>query len=798
MTASFPSGGGETAALMRSLDWNGAAIGPPDAWPNSLRSLVSLMLRSRFPMFVAWGPKLTFLYNDAYVPILGEKHPAALGRPFEAVWPEIWSDVGPLAERALAGEAVWLDDMPLMMHRRGYDEETWFTFSYSPAFDDADKVAGVFCACTETTEKVLAVRRNAEERQRLEQLFADAPAFMALLTGPDHVFELANHAYMQLVGHRDVIGKPAREALPEVEGQGFFELLDRVYSTAEPFMGRQLPIALQRTPGAPTETAYIDFIYQPIFDDDGSVRGIFATGYDVTGLRMAQDRLRLAQEAGGVGSFELYPYSRELRLSEEFCRIWGIPYTETASLDETLAVVHPDDRDRVLTARPRIDVDAMGYVEYRIKRPDTGEIRWIARRAEAIHDPGPGHLRFAGVIYDITERRMAEEALAAHARTLETLNRTGAGLAADLDLDRIVQRVTDAGVTLIGAEFGAFFYNLTDEQGERLTLYTLSGARPSDFSGYPHPRATDVFKPTFDGEGNVRSDDITADPRYGRNSPYHGLPEGHLPVRSYLAVPVKSRSGDVLGGLFFGHKEKAQFSAADEELISGIAAQAAIAVDNARLYQAAQHEIAERRRAEAYQRLLINELNHRVKNTLSIVQSLAQQSFKAGTAPEMAQRSFDARLSALSAAHNLLTRQNWEQASLHETIATSVKATAGANSDRVALGGPDVPLSPQTAVSVAMAIHELCTNAIKYGALSDERGTLDVSWDVASKDDCSTLKLAWVEKGGPPVTPPAKRGFGSRMIERGLSAELQGEVRLRFEPEGLMCTIDAPLPRRGS
>lgn len=134
--------------LLSAPGFQAASIGVPEAWPSSLKTIVGLMVESRFPMFVAWGPELAFIYNDAYAPILGLKHPDALGRPFESIWSEIWHDVGPLAERALAGEAVWLEDLPLLMRRHGYDEPTWFTFSYSPALDENGNVAGIFCACT--------------------------------------------------------------------------------------------------------------------------------------------------------------------------------------------------------------------------------------------------------------------------------------------------------------------------------------------------------------------------------------------------------------------------------------------------------------------------------------------------------------------------------------------------------------------------------------------------------------------------------------------------------------------------
>ena len=165
---SFLSGGGETGALMRAHDWSGSPLGPPDSWPQSLRSVVGLLLNSKFPMFVAWGRDLGFLYNDAYAEILGAKHPAALGARFHDIWAEIWTDIWPLIEAAMAGEATFREDLPLVMNRRGFDEETWFTFSYSPVRDESGQVAGMFCAVAETTARVLFERRQAAEAaQRL-------------------------------------------------------------------------------------------------------------------------------------------------------------------------------------------------------------------------------------------------------------------------------------------------------------------------------------------------------------------------------------------------------------------------------------------------------------------------------------------------------------------------------------------------------------------------------------------------------------------------------------------------------
>ncbi|MBQ5947497.1 ATP-binding protein [Massilia sp. ST3] len=290
----FLSGGGMMGAMMRSHDWSGSPLGHPRDWPQALRTVVGLMLNSKFPMFVAWGPELGFLYNDSYVPILGEKHPASLGMRFHDIWGEIWDDIHPLIVRALRGESTYMDRLPLRMHRHGYDEDTWFTFSYSPVRDEGGTVAGMYCACVEATAEVLAERYREAENQRLMALFEQAPGIIAVLRGPNHVFELTNHSYLELIGQRELVGKPAREALPEVAGQGFFELLDEVYRSGQPFVGHDLPVRIQREANAPLEERYIDFVYQPFRDAKGDVEGIFVEGSDVTARKRVEDELRAA------------------------------------------------------------------------------------------------------------------------------------------------------------------------------------------------------------------------------------------------------------------------------------------------------------------------------------------------------------------------------------------------------------------------------------------------------------------------------------------------------------------------
>jgi two-component sensor histidine kinase len=203
-------------------------------------------------------------------------------------------------------------------------------------------------------------------------------------------------------------------------------------------------------------------------------------------------------------------------------------------------------------------------------------------------------------------------------------------------------------------------------------------------------------------------------------------------------------------------------------------------------------DITERKAAAAHQQLLINELSHRAKNLLAIIQSLAQQSFKGdGSLPELMGR-FEGRLGALSAAHGILTQERWEAVPLRRLICDTFTAVR-ADDERLKLDGPDLLLSPKVAVSLAMAVHELATNALKYGSLSNERGTVSIRWEAQQE----RLRLLWKEQGGPSVAQPARRGFGSRMIERGLAAELGGRVTIHFEPDGVSCEVDAPMPVHG-
>jgi PAS domain S-box-containing protein len=329
------------------------------------------------------------------------------------------------------------------------------------------------------------------------------------------------------------------------------------------------------------------------------------------GFGDSEQRFQTVFEGASVGMIEIDSDWRILSSNPAYREITGYSAEDLSGMD-CLAFTHPEDVER-----SRTQLDALGdscsrvSFEKRYVRKD-GSVVWIRSNIARIGDGS----RLLKIVEDIGERRRAEEALEAERSYLETLNRVGSALAGELDLERVVQMVTDAGVDLTGAQFGAFFYNVANAAGEGYMLYTLSGAERSQFERFGMPRNTQVFGPTFAGEDTVRSDDITADPRYGHNAPHRGMPDGHLPVVSYLAVPVMGSTGEVIGGLFFGHPAAARFNDRHERLIEGLAAQASTAIDKARLFREAQGEIDQRVKAEQALTVLNETLETRVEQEI--------------------------------------------------------------------------------------------------------------------------------------------------------------------------------------
>jgi len=274
-------------------------------------------------------------------------------------------------------------------------------------------------------------------------------------------------------------------------------------------------------------------------------------------------------------------------------RLFG--YAADEMIGQPILRVIPPDRhheETEILARLRRGERLERYETIRLHK--NGTLLEVSLTVSPVKDRSGRVIGAAKFAHDISARRRTERALAEEAQALETLNRVGAAIASQLDLEKIVQLVTDAATRLTGAEFGAFFYNVISDKQESYWLYTLSGVPRERFAQFPMPRNTEVFGATFRGEGVVRSGDIRKDPRYGRNVPYAGMPPGHLPVCSYLAVPVTAPSGEVIGGLFFGHAQPDVFTERSERLALGIASQASIAMTNARLFNTLRQREAER------------------------------------------------------------------------------------------------------------------------------------------------------------------------------------------------------------
>jgi PAS domain S-box-containing protein len=456
-------------------------------------------------------------------------------------------------------------------------------------------------------------RQLATESERLRHLFEQAPGFMCVLRGPDHVFELANGAYLRLVGQRDLIGKRVREAFPEVEGQDFFEMLDGVFATGEPVEGRSRPIQLQRN--GRQEPRYLDFIYQPIADERGVVTGIFVEGYDVTDRVVGQTELaeREAEFRALADNMSQFAWMTGADgLAYWFNKRW-LDYTGTSLADITgwgwRVAIHPDHADQVLAKIKMSFMSGEPWEDTFPIRSKDGEYRWFLSRALPIRDSDGRIIRWFGTNTDITDRLKADE-----------------------------QRV-----------------------------------------------------------------------------------------------------------------------------------------------------------------LLINELNHRVKNTLATVQSLAMQTLRNTERSADARDLFESRLTALSRAHDVLTVESWEGAELRRVASRALEPFASKDG-RVSIDGPDVWLTPKQALALSMTLHELATNATKYGALSNDAGTVRVSWVVAPFDGSGELELTWTEQGGPPVSQPTRKGFGTRLIQRNLAHDLGGDATIDYRPQGVVSVIRSPIekPHRGS
>jgi PAS domain S-box-containing protein len=432
----FLRGGGEMGALMRAHDWSASSIGPPETWPQSLRTVVRLMLNTGHPMFVMWGAELNCLYNDACRRLIGqERHPVSMGRPAREFWSEVWDIAGPQIEQVMSGGgATWHVDQPVPITRDGHRQEAFWTYSYSPIDEQSAPagIGGVLVLCTETTEHMLAARELTTERDQLARMFEQAPNFMALMRGSEHRFELANPACIELLGNREVLGRPVAEALPDAVEQGYLVLLDEAFASGKAYTARGAKYAAQVEPGGLVTERFVDFVFQPIKDSDGKVTGIFVEGADVTERIRADAALRLLEPRlrGLVETIPGFIWTADANGEMDFIspRLLNFVGRDEPRFKRQFwhEFLHPEDIARVVERWERANAARTSYqVDVRLRRRD-GAWRWLDIRADPELDAEGRIVRWYGYGEDRHEQKEIADALhASEARFRDMTEKLG-------------------------------------------------------------------------------------------------------------------------------------------------------------------------------------------------------------------------------------------------------------------------------------------------------------------------------------------------------------------------------------
>lgn len=590
-----PAVSAPVSELIAALNWNNSQLGPMTEWPQCLKAVLDLALPSQAQIVLFWGDDFIALYNDAYAPTIGAKHPAAFGQPASEHWSELWDDLEPLLRRVLdGGETVAAKDRPFNLERHGYPETVYFDISYSPIRNEAGKVAGVLCIVSETTERVKFESALRASEERLKAVVSQSAAGIALSNLSGKLIS-ANKRFCEIIGYDEA------------------ELVGRAVS----------------------ELTYPDDL-------------------------QANDDM----------------FAHMLQTGERF------------------------------------------DIETRYVRKD-GSVVWVACSVSPLRDDQGQIREAAAVVFDITERKRAQEIERRLAAIIASSNDAILGI----DLNMRITSWNNGAAKLYG-------YSAAEAIGQSVLMLVPSDRLEEEPAILKKVSAGRMVEPY---ETKRRRKD------------------GRL-VDVLLSVsPIYDAAGVPVGA-------------------SKIA-----------------HDIAARKEAERLQSVLVRELSHRVKNLLSTVLAIARQTLGRNEANRSDVAAFEARLASLARAQDLLLTGDWEKSDLRSVV---TQALSPYSPERFQLTGAPLPLAAKTVLSLSLALHELATNAAKYGALSVPEGRVAIDWKTDSQ---GMLELVWRETGGPPVMPPSRRGFGSRLVEMLLSAELNGELKIIYKPQGVLCRISGRL-----